>query len=123
MSITESVENYLEAILVLGKDGSPVRAVDIAAALEFSKPSVSVALRNMREAGYIDLQNGRDIVLTEEGQTIAEQVYERHVLISEWLMFLGVKKEIALRDACRMEHGISQESYDALKRYLDDKKQ
>jgi len=118
--LTESVEDYLEAIFVLGKKGATVRSVDIANALEYSKPSVSVAMKNLRAAGYITVEEGGSIVLTATGENIAQHVYERHKLISEWLIYLGVDQKTALRDACKMEHGLSEDSYLALKRHIEE---
>ncbi|MCL2525735.1 MAG: metal-dependent transcriptional regulator [Coriobacteriia bacterium] len=116
--VTESVEDYLEAILVLGKHGAEVRSIDVAHALQYSKPSVSVAMKNLRELGYIEVGEGGAIVLTPAGAGIAQSVYERHKLISDWLIYLGVDEQTALRDACKMEHGLSDASYHALKAHI-----
>ena len=116
MKIHESAENYLEAILMIYQRQSYVRSIDIAVELEVSKPSVSVAMKNLRENGYINMDNNGHITLTESGQKIADTMYERHVLLSRWLMQLGVDEQIAVRDACRMEHVLSPESFDAIKR-------
>jgi len=116
--LSESVEDYLEAIFILGRDGSAVRSIDIANQLEFSKPSVSIAMKNLRESGYINVNDGGLIELTQSGAEIAQRVYERHKLISDWLMYLGVDERVALRDACKIEHGLSEESYLALKRHI-----
>ena len=118
--LSESVEDYLEAIFVLGKEGSVVRSVDIANELEFSKPSVSVAMKNLRESGYIVVDDNGHIVLTKNGKEIAQHVYERHKLISDWLTYLGVDRRTALRDACKMEHGMSEDSYLALKKHIEE---
>ncbi|MCL2406776.1 MAG: metal-dependent transcriptional regulator [Defluviitaleaceae bacterium] len=120
MKTQESSENYLEAILMLGKNDDPVRAVDIAKLLDFSKPSVSIALKALRENGFITVNAGGLISLTETGRKIAESVYERHTLLHNWLIMLGVSEETALHDACHMEHGMSEESYLALKRYIEE---
>lgn len=96
-----------------------VRSIDIANELNFSKPSVSVAMRNLRTSGHILVDNTGHISLTESGLKIAESVYERHTVISTWLMQLGVSKETALDDACRIEHVISSESFEALKKHMD----
>lgn len=117
---SESVEDYLETILILGKNEGIVRSIDIAKQLEFSRPSVSIAMKNLREAGYITVGESGSIELTQSGEDIAQRVYERHKLISEWLMYLGVDEKTALRDACKMEHGLSEGSYQALKRHIEE---
>nr|WP_294678722.1 metal-dependent transcriptional regulator [uncultured Blautia sp.] len=116
MKSNESAEDYLETILVLGNQRSLVRAVDIAAELGFKKPSVSVAMKNLRQKNLITVASDGDIRLTEAGHQIADKVYERHQLISRWLTKLGVQPETAANDACRIEHIISEESFEALKR-------
>lgn len=115
MKIHESAENYLETIYMLHKRTGAVRSVDIANELEFSKPSVSVAMRNLRENGYIQVDDGGFITLLPSGQEIAEQMFERHTILTNWLISLGVSSEIATEDACRIEHVISAESFDAIK--------
>ncbi len=114
----ESVEDYLETILVLSKRLPVVRSIDIANELEYSKPSVSVAMKNLRGKGYITVSSEGYIILTEEGKKLASDTYERHTLISQWLVELGVSPETASADACRIEHDLSQESFDALKRHI-----
>lgn len=114
----ESVEDYLETILVLSKRLPVIRSIDIANELEYSKPSVSVAMKNLRGKGYITVSSEGYIVLTEEGKKLASDTYERHTLISQWLVDLGVSPETASADACRIEHDLSQESFDALKRHI-----
>ena len=116
MRSNESSEDYLETILILGNKSSLVRAVDIASEMGFKKPSVSVAMKNLRQKNLITVADNGDIRLTEEGHKIADKVYERHQLISSWLMMLGVQEKTALHDACRIEHIISEESFQALKR-------
>lgn len=116
MKSNESAEDYLETILVLGNQRSLVRAVDIAAEMGFKKPSVSVAMKNLRQKNLITVASDGDIRLTEAGHQIADKVYERHQLISRWLTGLGVQPETAANDACRIEHIISEESFEALKR-------
>ena len=116
MRSNESSEDYLETILILGNKSSLVRAVDIASEMGFKKPSVSVAMKNLRQKNLITVADNGDIRLTEEGHKIADKVYERHLLISSWLMMLGVQEKTALHDACRIEHIISEESFQALKR-------
>ena len=117
MKIQESAENYLETILVISKRKPQVRSIDIANELSFSKPSVSVAMKNLRLNGYINVNQEGYITLTESGLAIAEKIYERHELLSTWLIKLGVAPETASEDACRMEHVISAESFDAIKRH------
>ena len=117
MKIHESAENYLETILMLSQSKPYVRSIDIVNELGFSKPSVSVAMKNLRQSGHILVDNDGHITLTEAGLEIATTMFERHTLLSNWLMRLGVSKETALEDACRMEHVISQESFDAIKRH------
>ena len=118
MKIQESAENYMETILMLGKEKGNVRSIDIATALSFSKPSVSVAMKNLRENGYILMDKDGYIALTEKGHEIAETIYERHTLLSSFLMYLGVSRETATQDACRIEHVISPESFEALKQHV-----
>lgn len=115
MKIHESAENYLETILILKKRLGQVRSIDIASELSFSKPSVSVAMKNLRLNGYIDVSKDGYITLLEKGQEIAERIYERHTLFSDWLITLGVCPEVAAEDACRIEHVISDETFEAFK--------
>ena len=112
IQIRESAENYLETILVLQKRHGHVRSIDIANELSFSKPSVSVAMKNLRLNGLIEIDEDGIITLQEAGRVIAERIYERHTLLTQWL---GVRPEIAAEDACRMEHVISAETFAALK--------
>ena len=115
MKIHESAENYLETIFILKKQNGSVRSIDIAHELGFSKPSVSVAMKNLRENGYIVVDNSGMITLTELGQEIADKMFERHTLLTNWLTALGVSPEIAAEDACKIEHVISDESFEAIK--------
>ena len=119
MQIRESAENYLETILILSqrKGKGEVRSIDIVNELEFSKPSVSVAMKNLRENGYITVDKDVYIRLTDKGLEIAEKMYERHTLLSQWLIKLGVDEKVAVEDACRMEHVISAESFAAIKKH------
>lgn len=119
MQIRESAENYLETILILSqrKGKGEVRGIDIVNELEFSKPSVSVAMKNLRENGYITVDKDGYIRLTDKGLEIAEKMYERHTLLSQWLIKLGVDEKVAVEDACRMEHVISAESFAAIKKH------
>ena len=121
MKIHESAENYLETILILHRRKGSVRSIDIVNELEFSKPSVSVAMKNLRENGYIQVDANGFISLTESGLKIAEMIYERHTLFTDWLVSLGVSPETAAEDACRIEHVISPETFDAIKRHAQSK--
>lgn len=118
MNIHESAENYLETILILKNRKGMVRSIDIANELEFSKPSVSVAMKNLKENGYIKVDDEGYITLTSKGAAIAETMYERHTVISDWLASLGVDRKIAVEDACRIEHCISRESFEAIKKVI-----
>ena len=117
MQIRESAEDYLEAILYLSKTHEHVRSIDVVHHLGFSKPSVSVYLKNLRINGYINTDTNGHITLTDEGMSIATKIYERHQVLTDILVKLGVSKEVALEDACRLEHALSDESFDALKKY------
>ena len=117
MQIRESAEDYLERILMLHQSIGLVRAVDIANLMNFSKPSVSIALKKLRQNGYVTIDDGGYISLTDSGREIAERVFERHRLISKLLMALGVDEEVAKEDACRIEHDLSVESFEAIKEY------
>lgn len=118
MIVNESAENYLETILILSHELPVVRSVDIANELGFKKSSVSVAMKNLREKEHITVDKSGFITLTPSGREIAEMIYERHKLLSQWLMHLGVSKENALADACKIEHVISIESFQALKSHV-----
>lgn len=109
---------YLETILVLGQKNPTVRAVDVAAELNYKKSSVSVAMKNLRESDCIQVDGDGFITLTDKGRQIAETMLERHTLLSDWLITLGVDQAIAVEDACRMEHVISAESFEAIKKYV-----
>jgi DtxR family Mn-dependent transcriptional regulator len=115
LHIYESAENYLETILVLSIRSGQVRSIDIANELSFSKPSVSVAMKNLRTGGYITMNKDGMISLTEKGREIAERIYERHTLLTQWLITLGVDPETAAADACRIEHVISADTFAAIK--------
>ncbi len=114
----ESAENYLETILILSKRLPVVRSVDIANELNFKKPSVSVAMKNLREKNMIVVNNSGFITLTPAGLKVAETIYERHTLLSAWLTTLGVDADVATEDACRIEHVISPESFQAIKEHI-----
>lgn len=118
MIVNESAENYLETILILSKAKPVVRSVDVAEELGFKKSSVSVAMKNLREKNHITVTREGFIYLTDSGREIAEMIYERHELLSHWLIRLGVDKDIATEDACRIEHVISKESFEAIKNHI-----
>ena len=119
MKIQDSGENYLETILMLGQSGHPVRSIDIVNELGYSKPSVSVAMKKLRENGYINMDNDGYITLSETGLEIAERMYERHTLLSSFLIRLGVDEKTAVEDACRIEHVISPETFQKLKDHVE----
>lgn len=114
----ESAENYLETILVLSKKLPVVRSVDIANELDFKKSSVSIAMKNLREKNHITVTDAGYIYLTESGKAIADMIYERHQILTSCLEKLGVSAEIADKDACKIEHIISKESFEAIKRHV-----
>lgn len=118
MKTNESAENYLETILILSKRNPVVRSVDIATELGFKKSSVSVAMKHLREAEHITVTKEGFIYLTDSGREIAEMIYERHEFLTSWLVSIGVDKEIASEDACRIEHVISKESFEAIKKNI-----
>lgn len=117
--IHASAEDYLETILILRKRKGSVRSVDIATELSFSKPSVSVAMKNLRAQDCVAVDGDGFITLTEKGQKIAEGIYERHTLFTDWLTSLGVDPAIAAEDACRVEHVISEETFQAIKKHVN----
>ena len=119
MKIQESAENYLEAILILKQNKGSVRSIDIAHYLNFSKPSVSIAMKNLRNSELITVDSDGFISLTDAGHEIAETIFERHTVLSNMLITLGVPADIAAEDACRMEHVISPESFRAIKDHLN----
>ena len=123
MRVQESRENYLEAILMLQKKHGYVRSVDVANHLNFSRPSVSVAMANLRNLGLVSTDEHGFLHLTDEGRAEAEKVLERHLLITDWLVGLGVGEETAAEDACRIEHVISQESFDCIRRHVEERLQ
>lgn len=118
MIVNESAENYLETIFILSKKLPVVRSVDIANELGFKKSSVSIAMKNLREKNHITVTDAGFIYLTDSGLKIAEMIYERHEFLSSWLTNLGVTTEIATEDACKIEHILSKESYDAIKKFV-----
>ena len=117
MKIQESAENYLETILMLEQSKGRVRSIDIAVELGFSKPSVSVAMKQLRENGYVEMTAGNFLLLTDKGREIAQRMYERHTLLTDWLVFLGVDRKTAAADACRIEHVVSQESFEKIREH------
>src|SRR5574344_303766 len=119
MKIQESAENYLETILMIRERKQIVRSIDIVRELNFSKPSVSVAMKNLKEAGYITMDETVRIYLTEQGEALATKIYDRHVKVSDWLTSIGVPRDIAEADACKMEHVISEETFEAFKRLAE----
>ncbi len=112
----ESLEDYLETILLLQKRMGQVRSIDIAREMNFTKPSVSVAMKNLREKAYITVSENGSILLTESGRKRAESVLERHTILSDWLVSIGVSRQTALEDACKVEHDLSEESFEAIKK-------
>lgn len=117
MKIQESAENYLETILMLQNRKGSVRSIDIVNELDFTKPSVSVAMKKLRENGYVEMNGDGILTLTASGREIAERVYERHRFLSDWLIALGVDEATAVQDACRIEHVISQQSFEKLREH------
>lgn len=115
MHIYESAEDYLEAVLMLQEKNGHVRSIDIANELNFSKPSVSIAMKKLRENGYIEMDGNSLITLTAEGRAIAERIYERHRILTSLLLRLGVSEKNARTDACRIEHDLSDESWEKIK--------
>ena len=122
MKMQESGENYLETILMLKQEKGYVRSIDIAQKLDFSKPSVSRAVGLLRENGYITMEPKEGwIERTDKGRAVAERMYERHQLLSQWLMALGVSEAVAVSDACRIEHVISEETFQRMKAHIQEK--
>ena len=119
MSIHESGENYLEQLLLLSREKDKVRAVDLCAVLGFSRPTVSVMLRELRAGGFVIVADNGGLLLSEKGEALAKKIYERHCLISESLMALGVSRETAKADACKIEHDISEETLNCLRLHLE----
>ncbi|MCR4671808.1 MAG: metal-dependent transcriptional regulator [Lachnospiraceae bacterium] len=115
MKMQESPEDYLEAILMIKLQKGKVRSIDVARHLGFSKPSVSVAMKRLRENGYVLMDEDGYLTLTDSGNEIASSIYERHTIVSEYLMQLGISEETAINDACRIEHVLSEESFQRIK--------
>ena len=117
MAVSEAIENYLETIYILSQRQNEVHAIDICTYLSYSRPTVSIVLRQMRENGLVTVNEDNHIHLTGEGLAIASRIYERHTVLSDMLMSLGVNQETALRDACKIEHDLSDETFEAIKRH------
>ncbi|MCL2706752.1 MAG: metal-dependent transcriptional regulator [Dehalococcoidia bacterium] len=119
MKTPESTEDYLETILMLSHSGTPTRSIDIVNEMVYSKPSVSIAMKKLRANGHIDVDANGYITLTDSGREIAQKIYERHKLFSDWLVFLGVDRETAVNDACKIEHGMSDKSFFAIQKHFE----
>lgn len=117
MPVTEAVENYLETILILSKKQPDVHAIDICSYLGYSRPTVSIVLKKMKDTGLVTVDADNHITLTDKGKSVAEHVYERHTVLSEFFMLLGVKRDTAIDDACKVEHDISEETFIALREH------
>lgn len=117
MHLQESGQMYLETILVLSNTGKPVRSIDVSEYMGFSKPSVSRAIGLLKSGGYVTVNKEGHLTLTEEGRAVAENIYEKHTLLTQFLVNLGVSEETAVEDACKMEHIISDESFEAIKKH------
>ena len=115
MELRRSAEDYLEAIYVLKNQKGVVRSIDVAHHLDFSKPSVSRAVNNLKKDGYLEMREDGELILTDKGQKTAHNVYERHTILTDWFVSLGVSREVAAEDACRVEHAISEETFARLK--------
>ena len=118
MQIHQSAEDYLECILKLSKQRQVVRSIDIANDMNYSKPSISVAMKNLRLNGYINVDESGFITLTDSGMEIASNIYDRHLILRKWLEFLGISPETAEHDACKIEHTLSKETYTALRKHI-----
>lgn len=119
MAVSEAIENYLETIYILSQQQSEVHAIDICSYLSYSRPTVSITLRQMREHGLVTVNEENHIFLTEEGLRIARHMYERHELLTSMLMMLGVSRETAMHDACKIEHDLSEETFEAIKQHME----
>lgn len=118
MAITEAVENYLETILILSKAQPDVHAIDICSYLGYSRPTVSIILKKLKEDGLVNVDHDNHITLTEAGKLVAEKIYDRHNVLSDFFMYLGVSKDVANEDACKIEHDLSDETYALLKAHF-----
>lgn len=119
MTIKESAQNYLEAILVLSKKNGFVRSIDIANEMNFSKPSISVAIKRLKEDGCVTVDKNGGITLTKKGEEIASMIYERHEIIAKVLISIGVNEETAYKDSCKIEHDLSNETFEKIKEYYN----
>ena len=119
MAVSEAIENYLETIYILSQQQSEVHAIDICSYLSYSRPTVSITLRQMREHDLVTVNEENHIFLTEEGLRIARRMYERHELLTSMLMMLGVSRETAMHDACKIEHDLSEETFEAIKEHME----
>ena len=119
MSLYESGEMYLESILVLSREGKSIRAIDLCEYMGYSKPSVSRALGILKKSGHIQVDKSGHLSLTDEGKIVAEKIYERHKILTEFLIKIGVNTNTASDDACKIEHHISDESFNAIKKMLE----
>ena len=119
MAVSEAIENYLETIHILAQEKSEIHAVDICSYLSYSRPTVSIVLRQMKEQGLVIVNEDNHIYLTDEGERIARRMHERHELLTRLFMSYGVSKETAMRDACKIEHDLSDETFEALKRHIE----
>lgn len=118
MKLLESGEMYLETILILSETNSRVRSIDVCEYMNFSKPSVSRAVNKLKAEGYINIEADGSLILTEKGKSIADKMYERHKIISNGLIALGVSKDVAVADACKIEHDISDETFEIIKKHM-----
>ena len=118
MAVSEAIENYLETIYILSQQQNEVHAIDICSYLSYSRPTVSIVLRQMREHGLVTVNEDNHIFLTEEGHRIASRIFERHQVLTLLLTQLGVSHETALHDACKIEHDLSDETFEAIKRHM-----
>ena len=118
MKIQEAAENYLECILIIGEEKGQVRSIDVAHRLQVTKPTVSVTMKQFRENGYVEMDSDGFLTLTEKGREIAERIYERHVVLTELLIGLGVDEKTAREDACRIEHDLSDATFARLKDHM-----
>ena len=118
MAVSEAIENYLETSYILSQQQNEVHAIDICSYLSYSRPTVSIVLRQMREHGLVTVNEDNHIFLTEEGHRIASRIFERHEVLTQMLTQLGVSHETAVRDACKIEHDLSDETFEAIKRHM-----
>ena len=120
MAVSEAIENYLETIYILSQQQNEVHAIDICSYLSYSRPTVSIVLRQMREHGLVTVNEDNHIFLTEEGHRIASRIFERQEVLTQMLTQLGVSHETAVRDACKIEHDLSDETFEAIKRHMEE---